>query len=90
MYIYQVSLSSAPPLNSFSAMYYQELMSSIGNTNSTLLPEAIFCCLHILVFDQGDEICFQTFVHITSLLFELYGHIYCHNVLPNAIFVVYL
>ena len=35
-------------------------------------------------------ICIETFVHKTSILFELYGHMYCYyNVLPEAIFVVY-
>ena len=30
------------------------------------------------------------FVHKTSIVFELYGHMYCyHNVLLEAIFVVY-
>ena len=34
--------------------------------------------------------CIETFVHKTSILFELYGHMYCYyNVLPEAIFVVY-
>ena len=29
--------------------------------------------------------------HKTSTLFELYGHMYCYyNVLPEAIFVVYI
>ena len=36
-------------------------------------------------------ICIETFVHKTSILFELYGHMYSHyNVLPEAIFVVYI
>ena len=36
-------------------------------------------------------ICIETFVHKTSILFELYGHMYCYyNVLPEAIFVVYI
>ena len=38
-------------------------------------------------------ICRETFVSKTSILFELYGHIYIYcyyNVLPEAIFVVYI
>ena len=36
-------------------------------------------------------ICIETFVSKTSILFELYEHMYCYyNVLPEAIFVVYL
>ena len=36
-------------------------------------------------------ICRETFISKTSILFELYGHMYCYyNVLPEAIFVVYL
>ena len=36
-------------------------------------------------------ICRKTFVSKTSILFELYGHMYCYyNVLPEAIYVVYL
>ena len=36
-------------------------------------------------------ICRETFVSKTSILFELYGHMYnYYNVLPEAIYVVYL
>ena len=59
------------------------------------MPEAICCCLQTspnCCFYQGGEIfiCIETFVHKTSILFELYGHMYYYyNVLPEAIFVVY-
>ena len=63
-------------------------------TNSTLVPEAICCFykpLRTAVFIKAVRyICIVTFVHKTSILFELYGHMYCYyNVLPEAIFVVY-
>ena len=58
------------------------------------MPEAICCCLQTSTyccFNQGGEIyCIETFVHKTSILFELYGHMYCYyDVLAEAIFVVY-
>ena len=63
-------------------------------TNNTLVPEAICCCLQTSTYScfcQGGEIYRETFVSKTSILFELYGHMYCYyNVLPEAIFVVYL
>ena len=54
-------------------------------TNSALVPEAICCCLQTSTccyFYQGGEIiCIETFVHKTSILFELYGAIimYCQR-----------
>ena len=47
--------------------------------------------LHTAVFIKAVRyICIETFVHKSSILFELYGHMYCYyNVLPEAIFVVY-
>ena len=53
-------------------------------TNSTLVPEAIRCCLQTSTyccFHKGGEIytvCIETFVHKTSILFELYGHMFCY------------
>ena len=62
------------------------------------MPEAICCCLlvykplHTAVFINAViYICIETFVHKTSILFELNGHMYCYyNVLSEANFVVYL
>ena len=60
------------------------------------MPEANFVVvykrLHTAVFVKVVRyICRETFVSKTSILFELYGHRYCYyNVLPEAIFVVYL
>ena len=45
--------------------------------------------LHTVVFIKAVRyICIETFVHKISILFELYGRYY--NVLPEAIFVVYI
>ena len=64
-------------------------------TNNTLVPEAICCCLQTSTYcffvKVVRYICRETFVSKTSILFELYEHMYCYyNVLPEAIFVVYL
>ena len=78
---YTLSLSLATPLTSL-VLYV---------TNSTLVPEAIRCCLQTssyCCFYQGGDM--YRNVRSQNLLFELYGRIYCYYiVLPEAIFVVY-
>ena len=64
-------------------------------TNNTLVPEAICCCLQTSTYcffvNVVRYICRETFVSKTCIVFELYEHMYCYyNVLPEAIFVVYL
>ena len=59
------------------------------------MPEAICCCLQTSTYcffvKVVRYICRETFVSKTSILFELYEHMYCYyNVLTEAIFVVYL
>ena len=61
---------------------------NLVSTSFLYNPYIPFLICRIFLF---TSICRETFVSKTSILFELYEHMYCYyNVLPEAIFVVYL
>ena len=64
---------------------------SLITTRCLRLFVVVYKPLHTVVFIKAViYICIETFVHKTSILFELYGCMYCYyNVLLEAIFVVY-